>query len=1033
MKLLILKLKPIYLLTAMQPFLQTIAKAYASRYPDLSEVCFLFPNKRSGTFFLKYLKEEYNRHAILAPEIKTITDFVGDLSGLVVASRVDMIFKLYECYLEYLGLPGLNFEARESEKESINFDSFISWGETVLSDFNEVDLYLDTPEELFKNVKDYREITSTFLNEEQKKVMEEYFGWTDTGDSKRFWKNFDGPEDKLSEVKRKFLHLWRILYPLYSSFKNCLRKEGLTTTGGMYREALHNLKENGRGILPYKKIVAVGFNALSMVEQKIFRILKEFEPYDGFDEYIDFYWDATGPVLTGEVNSASKFVKTNMSVFPSPQWSAGIIRQSDTVSLPQKLKIASSPSNSAQTKIVGTMLAELKDRLSSEAFKNAKVAVVLPDEGLLLPMLYSLPDGMGDVNLTMGYPLRMTSVVPFVTLLRKLIYNMRISGGETVFFHRDLLLFLSHPFSHVLLNSNSVEKIIKYIKERHKITISLEDLRKITTEGAEILTVPDKNATPGEALTYLDSILERVAIKLPAFEEAMIKSRLEISHIRVYRDALQRLRDILSEYNMNMKPTTVYRLVDRLLAGETVGFEGEPLTGLQVMGMLETRSIDFEHIFILSANERILPMRARTRSFIPDTLRHAFGMPPSNYAESIFAYYFYRMISRAKEVTMIYDARSGGGIRSGDVSRYVQQLRYLFAKEVLKEEDWKFILSGRTPSDPSVKKTSEIMEQLEKFCQKGGKNLSASSLQDYRECQVKFFYKSVIGLSDDPEPSEFIDAISAGNILHDVMMKMYLPENKRKLMLTEPEVITKEKIDSLLKDKAVIERSVIQSVNALHYKLKDQLDTELSGASEMVARQIRQQVERVLRHDRQYTPFKIYGLEVTDTFSIQLPTGKSVNFRFAIDRLDEIPTEKGYQLRIVDYKTGSLKLSAESFDDIFTGDYRSEQAFQLFTYAWLLGKHYPQFSSDDIRLEIYDVPGLEKGELNLPLIGYQEEADTEEVKPVKYEKINSYADVSERFDDGMEKMIDDLFTSPVFKACDEERCGFCVFKTLCRR
>ena len=1012
----------------MLPFLKTIAKAYASRYSDLSEMCFLFPNKRSGTFFQKYLKEEHHAHAALSPEIKTISDFVTEVSEKVVASRLDMLFILYECYRELMGI-----KPEDEEKEGvINFDSFIGWGETVLSDFNETDLYMVDPEEIFKNVKDYREISSTFLTAEQRRVMEEYFGHTDLGDPGRFWKNFDKEEGELSTVKQRFIHLWRVMYPLYEKFNERMGKESLTTTGGMYRAAALRLEDEGRDILPYKKIVVVGFNALSTSEQAIFSRLQEFEGYAGFDSFADFFWDATGPVLKGDENSASRFVRSNINAFPCPEWAKNFLKLSDTDALPSSLRVAASPSNAAQTKIAGKMLAELRGRLSGEAFRNAKVAVVLPDENLLLPMLYSLPAGMGDVNLTMGYPFRLTSVVPYVTLIRKLQYNMRSSGGTSHFLGRDLKLFLAHPFSHALFGPGETAELLKFIRERHKITVGLEELKEIAGEDVELLRGPDKNATPEEAIEYLERVLSKVAERLPASDTMMVKTRLEISHIRVYIDYLRRLKDILKEYGMKMSPPTVYRLADRLLAGEKVGFEGEPLTGLQVMGTLETRSIDFEHIFILSANERILPMRARKRSFIPDSLRHAYGMPPSNYAEGIFAYYFYRMISRAKEVTLIYDARSGGGVRSGDVSRYVQQLRYLFAKDSLKEEDWKFILSGKVPSDPTVEKTPEIRERLDVYLQKGGKNLSASALQAYRECPVRFFYRTVLGISDDPEPSEFIDAITAGNILHDVMEKIYLPDSSGGKLLTPPEVMTADRIDSLLGDPEKISRLVTRSINRQHFHLKDEdLDTPLKGSAEMVGTRICRQIERVLRHDRDLTPFTIHGLELADNMQVALKDGRQVNFRFAIDRLDRIRTTSGEQLRIVDYKTGSIKLIAETFDELFDGDYRCEQVFQLFTYAWLLGqlKNIP-FPTGDVRMEIYDVPGIEKGEVNLPMIGKSDEEGNITGKP---EKVMSYSEYSDLFEEGMSRMLEEIFSDEPFKACSEDRCGLCSFRALCRR
>ncbi len=1013
----------------MLPFLKSIAKAYATRYTDLSEMCFLFPNKRSGTFFQKYLKEEFSGHAVLSPEIKTITDFVTDLSEKVVASRLDMLFILYECYCS---LMGIKVEDEENEG-AINFDSFIGWGETVLSDFNETDLYMVNPEEIFKNVKDYREISSTFLTAEQRRVMEEYFGHTDMGDPGRFWKNFDKDENELSEVKQKFIHLWRVMYPLYEKFNERMDEESLATTGGMYRQAALRLEENGRELLPYKKVVAVGFNALSTSEQTIFSHLKSFDGYEGFDAFADFFWDATGPVLNGADNSASKFVKSNIEAFPYPEWARKFLKLSDTDSLPENLRVASSPSNAAQTKIAGKMLSELRGRLSGEAFTNAKVAVVLPDENLLLPMLYSLPDGMGDVNLTMGYSFRLTSVVPYVTLLRRLQYNTRLAAGEIHFLARDLKLFLSHPFSQSLFGSAKTSEMLKYLRDHHKITVSVDELQEIAGEEAQLLHGPDKNATPDDAVDYLTMLLTKVAERLPSSKDLIVKTRLETSHIRVYIDYLKRLKDILKVYGEKMKPATVYRLADRLLAGEKVGFEGEPLTGLQVMGTLETRSIDFEYIFILSANERILPMRARKRSFIPDSLRHAYGMPPSNYAEGIFAYYFYRMISRAKEVTLVYDARTGGGVRSGDVSRYVQQLRYLFAKDKLKEEDWKFLLAGKSPTDPTVEKTPEIRERLEEFLRQGGKNLSASALQAYRECQVRFFYRTVLGINDDPEPSEFIDAITAGNILHEVMEKIYLPDGNDKKILDPPVEITAERIDELLSDKEGIERLVRRSINRQHFRFRDEdkLDTPLRGSAEMVGERISQQVERVLRHDRELAPFTIHGLELADNLHVELDNGLKVNFRFAIDRLDRIKTPNGDQLRIVDYKTGSIKLTAETFDELFNGDYRSEQVFQLFIYAWLLGQlpNLP-FPTDDVRMEIYDVPGIAKGEVNLPMIGRSDEDGNITGKP---EKVVSYSEYADVFDEGMRKMLKEIFSDEPFKACSEERCGLCSFRALCRR
>lgn len=998
----------------MIPFLKSIGKAYLSRYKDLSEICFVFPNKRSGTFFMKYLREECGRRSIIAPEVMTITDFVGMLSGHVVASRLDMLFMLYECYRELQGTP------HDSDGDTIadEFDSFRGWGETVLSDFSEIDQYMVPPDEIFKNVKDFRKITSNFLTEEQRQIMSEYFGHADYGKPSGFWKNFDD-EENMTELKGKFLRLWQILSPLYALFSARLEEKGLSTNGGNYRLAVEALKKRGREAIPFKKVVMVGFNALSVSEQALFAALRDFEGYEGLDSFGDFFWDNTGPVLTAGDNSASKFVRANIRRFPAPDWAMPFLWESDNREMP-RLRIVGSPSKSAQAKIAGSLLAEQRARLSESEINDAKVAVVLPDESLLLPMLYSLPEGMGDVNLTMGYSLRLTSVVSFITLLRKLAGRMRKSEGQQAFYHKDIRLFLGHPFTHALLGREVIGNILSFLDKHHRAVITIPELNSFSGVAVSLLNTGSLDNDPRSTLAYFKDVLGRVASSLEE-GEVIANARLEINHIRVYTDALTRLGDILGEYSVRMRPSTVIHLVDRLLAGEKVGFEGEPLTGLQVMGTLETRSVDFEYVTILSMNERVMPRRARSRSFIPDTLRRAYGMPPSTYSESIFAYYFFRMISRAKEVTMIYDARTGAGVGSGDVSRYILQLQHLYAKGMIEQQDWKFRLTGKSDKDASVEKTPEIIALLSEFTRAGGRNFSASSLSGYRECEVQFFYKSVLGIDTDPATSEYIDAIMLGNIVHEVMLNLYVPEKYQKKFLKSPILIEKHWLKEVSSREDLLMSLIRRSINRLHFRLpEEELGRPLSGGAEMVSRQVLRQVRRIIRYDITLAPFRVIGGEINETLRIPLPSGRVVNFRFAIDRLDEVSSEDGIaRRRIVDYKTGALKQSAEDWHTIFDGDYKSEQLFQLFTYAWLLGKSSGSDGNDDVKVEIYHLPGMMKNyKRELPMIGE--------------ETVSSFLLYAQRFDEDMKRMLDGIFDKKRFDSTsDETRCEHCELKALC--
>lgn len=371
---------------------------------------------------------------------------------------------------------------------------------------------------------------------------------------------------------------------------------------------------------------------------------------------------------------------------------------------------------------------------------------------------------------------------------------------------------------------------------------------------------------------------------------------------------------------------------------------------------------------------------------------------------------------------MIYDARTGGRSGAG-VSRYILQLEHLFAKGMIEKQDWKFRLSGKEPVDPSVEKTEEVRRLVAEFEREGGRNFSASSLSKYRECEVRFFYNSVLGINTDPAPSEYIDAIRLGNILHDVMLNLYVPQKYQKKFLRTPILIEHDSLKKIHDDTQFLWLLVTRAINKEHFHLpEEELSRPLSGGAKMVGRQVLEQVRRVIRRDLRLTPFKILGGEIAETLRIPLSSGRVVNFSFAIDRLDEITGADGVnRRRIVDYKTGSLKQDAPDFKSVFYGDYKSEQLFQLLTYAWLLGKSSGADGNDDVMVEIYHVPGMVGNyKTELPKIGE--------------EKVETYAAYSSEFSKGMENMLEGVFSKERFEAtADETRCELCELRGLCRR
>lgn len=1009
------------------PFLETLAAAYRANFDDLSEFCFVFPNKRAGTFFLKYLKD-CSDTTIMAPEVTSITDFVSELSGHDVASRIDLIFRLYNIYRN------AGEEDKVGKRSDVtfrDFDSFRNWGETLLYDFSEVDQYDVDADSLFKNVKDYREIASSFLTEEQIEVMERYFGYAPgLWEVERFWRNMEPPSD----IKNKFRLLWQQMAPLYHALNDSLHSEHLCTSGGAYRLALQCLRERGKDILPWKKVVLVGFNALSTTEALIFEELKGQEPEEGVKgDYAEFYWDGTGPVLSEAVNDAATFLKYNRRNFPSPKWAEPWLKRSETREMPPSLKVIAAPSNATQGKIAGAVVKELTEREGDE-IRDAKVAVVLPDENLLMPFLYALPEEAGAVNLTMGYPLRITSVISFIYHLRRVRSRERKVGEDIAFYHEDLRLFLAHPFIHALAGSKVVSEINGFMNLHHKAVVTLSEVGEFSGEIAEILPPLPEGIATREIIEYLDRVLVRISAALDSTREEMLKSRIDRSHIEVYRDALRRLDNAAEEHNIEMGINGVFAMVDTLLAGEQVTFEGEPLEGLQVMGLLETRALDFDRLIILSLNDRVMPRKASGRTFIPDSLRHGYGLPYSNYREDLFSYYFYRMISRAREVTMIYDARSSSGMRSGGVSRYIMQLRYLYAPGMMEFENHKFLLSPSASSVKEVEKTELVMSQLEEFTRRGShRNFSASALRNYFVCPVKFYYENVMGLRAENEPSEYIDAIGQGNILHEVMFHLYFPEGKRNIYLDTPISMTAEKIRSLKSDRRRISDLVRESVNRLHFHRKDDLDLPLDGAAALVAEKIEAQVGDILDYDLGLTPFDLVGGEISGLVEWPLSDGsRKVNMKYAIDRLDIVEGPDGSRsYRIVDYKTGDAHVKATDMASVFDGSDEARNFFQLMLYANLMNMD--RGSKEAVRLSIYEVPKLGKGGEVAPSMKREVEVNGKE-KTIT-ESLVTHLDRNEEFMEHTEAVLEEIFNPdiPFIPADDDDKCKYCNLSHLCGR
>lgn len=1003
-------------------FLESVARAYVSRYEEMTDFCFVFPNKRSGSFFLKHLSSVLGTKSILAPEVLDIASFVTRIADREAATRIDLLFRLYRIYAAQAGL---TTELTDADSV-LEFDRFAPWGEIVLGDFSEVEKYDVDADAIFENVRDYRNISSNFLTERQLEVIERYFGYRPAAaDVQGFWKSIYESDDN-SQIREKFVELWRMLPELFQALTHELEKDGLALEGTLYRRAMNRIADEERAALPWEHVVFVGFNMLSTTEASIFSQLGKLRDDSG-DAYAEFFWDAVGPVIGRDSDSkgaAAKAMRLNIKNFPMPQWAAPFMAECDVKGMTPEITIMAAPSNSAQVKIAGDVVSQWLETMSAESLAEAKAAIVLPDENLLMPLLHSLPKELKAVNLTMGYPIRYTSITSFVYHLQRLQMRRRKWNDQSGYYYEDIRLLMSHPLIHVLTGSDTANKINTEIADRHLRVVTLALLEEYDERLARILAPIPRDADVKQIIDYLDSVLETTDHALDQNREGLrtLNSKLEKSQVAVYRMALSRLLQSVTRHGIKMGFISVFQLVNKLVGGEKVTFEGEPLAGLQVMGMLETRALDFDRLLVLSMNDKVMPRRSHRRTFIPDSLRRGYGMPLSSQPEELYSYYFYRLLSRAQSVNLVYDARAGEGMRSGGKSRFLLQLEMLYARDTVKHRNFTFELDTALLQPKPVEKTPAVMEKLAEFTAplNKGRNLSASALMNYCQCQVKFYYKNVVNMNDDAPATDYIDPITQGNIVHEAMLKLYFPEDYRNEYLRAPQriILTADDLTKKIEDTAAISREVRRAVNLKHYKLKgDDLDRPLTGTVEMVAERLERQIRSVMRHDRDIAPVELVGGEISANLRWKAGNAPEVNMRYAFDRVDMV----GGKMRIVDYKTGSSHVEAREFDDVFNGYYKSKYLLQLMLYSLLLEKRVESENEpvpDDISMLIYDVNTIEEGA----------------VEPkISRRKVSGHQQHREQFLEGMESVINEIFDEsvPFTPTADEANCSFCTLKAFC--
>ena len=970
----------------MTPFLKQVADHYYNA-GKIEEKCFVFPNRRSMVWFRKHLCSAVKDVPLLAPQMLTINDFFSRVSGVPASDRVRLLLELYDSY-----------KALNPKAESL--DEFIFWGDVILADFNDVDKYLVDPKQLFANVADFKALQDTF----------EYLTDTQREAIKGFLSHFNDQSGKLTvdlgtddpDVKGRFLQIWNILYPLYVNYNKSLADKGMAYEGMVYRSLAERLKNRSVEDV-FQDIfhegttfVFVGLNALNECEKTLFRKLRD-------AGRAEFCWDWSGDMIKDPQNRSSFFMADNVLEFPqAARWDP------EGVECPE-INVISVASSAGQAK-------RLPDILRQRTGAPEECAVVLPDEGLLKSVLNSIPEEIHDINVTMGLPM---NVSLFYTMMADIsaIQMHAVKRKDTwLFYHKQVWDLFSSEIFRKAADEKTMEVVAK-VKENARYYIPKDELTG--TLLMDVIFRPvimdPKMASTAQIASFAQYQKDVIEVIAPAIADDAGLA-LELEYAKEYYKCI----NVLFEIRPEVLPMTYLRLLGQLLSSVSVPFRGEPLKGLQIMGPLETRALDFKDLVIMSANEGVFPRRSVSSSFIPPELRKGFGMPTYEYQDAVWAYYFYRMISRAEKVWMLVDSRTEG-LKSGEESRYIKQLEYHFGVP-LKRSVVKFG-SMKTAYLPDIVKTEEDVARIKDTV------LSATTLQNYLACPAKFYYGTVKGLEAEEEVAESLDYGMFGTVYHDTMRALYTSEEAM-----DPEFVFNDREPQWgLKGEALkdVPQSYIEGWLSRKEDIKAkvkalimmQLNTiEVSGRNLVVADVIVRYIIKTLQRD-----LELLKKEGRDSFEI---LGREIRvagefcgqrFKGFIDRLDSFKDE---QARVVDYKTGKVLEDDENIHDgnaeeiaekIFNPDMKNwpKIALQFYIYDMLVQSR-PEVRGREICNCVYSTAHL-----------FKEPPVTVPMNRKFYEAVSAK----------LEAMLAQMYdTSVPFRRTDDEKtCSYCDFRMICGR
>lgn len=957
----------------METFLKQVAHdLYNKTEGNFTKVAIVFPNKRASLFFNEYLAQESDR-PIWSPTYVSISELFRQSSDLSIADPIKLVCDLYKVFQKATG-----------SKETL--DDFYFWGEMLIADFDDADKNMADTHALFSNLKDLNELMDNydFLEEGQKEALSQFFH------------NFS--INQVTELKQRFISMWNVLGDIYAEYKALLESQSIAYEGMLYRQVIEQLDVEA---LPYNKYIFVGFNVLNKVEHTLFKKLNEAGK-------AMFYWDYDTFYLNKTPHEAGEFIRRNLRDFPS-ELPASFF---DNLNQPKEVTFIESPTENGQVRYLPQWI---RENLTSQ---EKETAVVLCNEALLQPVLHALPDNVKHINITMGFPLSQTPAYSFVNALMEL-HTSGYNPNNGRYLFAEVISVLKHPYTRQL--SPEAEKLEQTLTRDNRFYPLPSELKQDNV--LELLFTPRRNNL--DLCSMLSEALKEVAV---------IYQQQAASHSdafdQLYRESLfktytlvNRFHTLIESKELNVQAGTFQRLLTRVMSSSSIPFHGEPAIGMQVMGVLETRNLDFRHLIMLSVNEGQLPKAGGDSSFIPYNLRKAFGMTTIDHKIAVYAYYFYRLMQRAEKVTLVYNTATDG-INRGELSRFMLQFLIEWGYPVLRKQ----LEAAQSPQSSApiiIEKTPDVMERMKSVfdIRNNPKALiSPSALNCYLDCPLKFYYKYVALLSAPDEVTADIDSAKFGSIFH------YAAEHIYKDLTAHGKLISRENLETLLKDEVRLQTYVDNGFKELFFNLPPNEQPEYNGIQLINSAVIVKYIQQLLRNDLRYAPFTFIGSEqrIFENIEICTSTG-DIQSRIGgiIDRIDS----KGESLRIVDYKTGGDADTPANVQSLFIPDKkRSNYVFQTFLYASIVCKKLRE--KNDSRLVT-------------PALLYIHRAASEKYSPViqmgeprkPKEPVDNFAQHEGDFRENLKTLLEDIFNPDIsFTQTEiEDKCAYCDFRALCKK